>query len=155
MGSAGWIIGIGVGLLKAPDTPADILLDVVVVFLLASGVLLTGVIIWCLYLSGRRLRVLFVVEALLAASLVFGTIALVWVHARGVLPLAVTGDATGGQPWESLARTLPPELAYAAPGLIGSLMVFLWWFSHRKQSLGAHAALHRDAAGSQPPDQQL
>src|SRR5262249_29881247 len=85
VGAAGWIFGVANELLWAPAPPADILLDILIVCLGAVGVLMMGVFLWCLYLSGRRLRVALIIEALLGASLVFGTLALMWIHARGVL----------------------------------------------------------------------
>src|SRR5262249_2451836 len=91
VGAAGWIFGVANELLSAPAPPAGIHLDILMVCLGAVGVLMVGVFVWCLYLSGCRLRVAFIIETLLGASLVFGTLALMWVHARGVLPLAVRG----------------------------------------------------------------
>lgn len=147
MGAAGWIFGVANELRCAPAPPAGILLDVLVVCLAAVGVLLMGVFLWCLYLSGRRLRVAFIIEALLGASLVFGTLALMWVHARGVLPLAVRGFGGSGQPgnevWEAIGRDLPPEFAYAAPLLILGLMALIWWPRSRVRLLGFSANIQR------------
>ena len=147
MGAAGWIFGVANELLWAPAPPAGILLDILVVCLGAVGVLLVGVVAWCLYLSGRRLRVVFIIETLLGASLVFGTLALMWIHARGVLTLSVRGNGGSGQPgnevWDTIGRDLPPEFAYAAPLLIVGLMALIWWSRSRTRLLGSYSHVQR------------
>ena len=159
VGAAGWILGVANELLSAPAPPAGIGLDILVVCLCAVGVLMMGVFVWCLYLSGRRLRVAFVIETLLGASLVFGTLALMWVHARGVLPLAVGGHGGSGQPgneiWEAIGRDLPPEIAYAAPLLILGLMALIWWPRSRKRLLGSYAHVQRGTPEGEQPGQLL
>ena len=159
VGAAGWILGVANELLSAPAPPAGIALDVLLVCLGAVGVLLMGVFVWCLYLSGRRLRVAFIIETLLGASLVFGTLALVWIHARGVLPLAVRGFGGSGQPgnevWEAIGRGLPPEFAYAAPLLILGLMALIWWPRSRARLLGSSAHVQRGTPEVEQPGQLL
>jgi hypothetical protein len=53
--------------------------------------MLTGAVLWVLYLSGRRLSTFGIMQSLLGSSLVFGTIAIAWIHARGLLPFAMAG----------------------------------------------------------------
>jgi hypothetical protein len=159
VGAAGWILGVANELLAAPAPPAGILLDILMVCLGAVGVLMMGVFLWCLYLSGRRLRVAFMIEALLGASLVFGTLALMWIHARGVLTLAVRGFAGSGQPgnevWEAIGRDLPPEFAYAAPLLILVLMALTWWPCSRARLLGSYAHIQRGTPDAEQTGQLL
>jgi hypothetical protein len=147
VGAAGWIFGVANELLSAPAPPAGILLDMLIVCLGAVGVLLMGVFLWCLYLSGRPLPVAFIIEMLLGASLVFGTLALMWMHARGVLTLVVRGNGGRGQPgneiWEAIGRDLPPEFAYAPPLLILGLMALIWWPRSRARLLGSDAHVQR------------
>jgi hypothetical protein len=159
VGAAGWILGVANELLWAPAPPAGIILDMLMVCLGAVGVLMMGVFVWCLYLSGRRLRVAFIIETLLVASLVFGTLALVWIHARGVLPVAVKGYGGSGQPgngvWEAIGRDLPPELAYAAPLLILGFMALIWWPRSRKRLVGSYAHVQRGTPEVEQPGQLL
>jgi hypothetical protein len=159
VGAAGWIFGVAIELLSAPAPPAGIHLDILMVCLGAVAVLITGVFVWCLYLSGRRLRVAFIIETLLGASLVFGTLALMWIHARGVLTLAVRGYGGSGQPgnevWEAIGRDLPPEFAYAAPLLILGLMALIWWPRSRKRLLGSYAHVQRGTRQGEQPGQLL
>jgi hypothetical protein len=143
VGAAGWILGVALELAAAPVQPAGLLLDIVVVLLCAVGVVLTGVFVWGLYLSGRRLSGFFMMESLLGSSLVFGIVAVAWMHARGVLALAVAGRGEHGQPgneiWEAIGRHAPPELAYAAPLIILGMMAAIWWPPFRKRMFGAYA----------------
>jgi hypothetical protein len=147
VGAAGWIYGAALELTAAPVQPAGMLLDIVVVFLCAVGVMLTGVFIWGLYLSGRRLSGLFMMESLLGSSLVFGIVAVGWMHARGVLALAVAGHGGHGQSgneiWEAIGRHAPQELAYAAPLIILGMMVAIWWAPFRKRMFGACTHIQR------------
>jgi len=119
-----WIFGAASELNPAPAESVGIL-DVLVVFSCAVGVVLTGVFLWCVYLSGRRLSVFVVGQTLLGASFLFGTVAIWWMHTRGVLALAV--DANGNY---------PQEIAYAAPLIILGMMAAMWcppfrrWFDH-------------------------
>jgi hypothetical protein len=46
LGAAGWIFGAAFELMEAPARPAGIFLDILVVFLCAVGVLLTGFFVW-------------------------------------------------------------------------------------------------------------
>ena len=64
LGAAGWILGAAFELRAAPAQPAGIGLDILVALLCAFGVMLTGVVVWLLYLSGRRLSGFFVIETL-------------------------------------------------------------------------------------------
>jgi hypothetical protein len=143
VGAAGWILGAALELTAAPVQPAGMLLDIDVVLLCAAGVMLTGVFIWALYLSGRRLSGFFMIESLLAASVIFGIVAVGWMHARGVLALAVAGHGGQGQPgneiWEAIGRHAPQELAYAAPLIILGMMAAIWWPPFRKRISGAYA----------------
>jgi hypothetical protein len=157
LGAAGWILGAAFGLLTgaAQPRPAGIGWDILVAFSCAAGVGLVGVWLWCMYLSGRRLSRLFVIGTLLGSSFVFGTFALVWMHVRGVLALAVLGSADTGQPgdaiWIALSRRLPPELAYAAPLILLALMAAAWWPPSRKRLLGTNAHLQRGTPEGERP----
>lgn len=131
LGAAGWILGAAIEIQMAPGLPQATTLDLFVVVLCASGVLLTGAIIWCLYLSGRRLSVVAITNTLLGASIGFGTLAIVWIDVRGLLPQAVRGFGGRGQPgneiWESLGRHVSPQMVYAVPVLILLVMGFINW----------------------------
>jgi hypothetical protein len=159
LGADGWILGAAFGLLtgaaQAQPQPAGIGWDILVVFLCALGVPLAGVFLWRFYLSGRRLSRFFVIETLLGSSFVFGTCAIVWMHARGVLALAVAGSAETGQPgdaiWIALSRHLPPELTYAAPLIILALMAAAWWPPCRKRLFGADAHLQQGTPEGERP----
>jgi hypothetical protein len=145
IGAAGWIFGMAFGLLwgaaDARPRPAGIDSDIAVVFWCALAVLFCGVLLQLLSRFGWRLSRVFLWEALLGASVVFGTIALVWLDVRGVLPLAVLGSANDGQPgseiWVFLSRHLPTRLAYGAPVCVLALMAAAWWPRTRKWLLGA------------------
>ena len=147
VGAAGWILGAALELTAAPVQPAGMLLDIVVVLLCAGGVVLSGVLIWGLYLSGRRLSGFFMMESLLGSSLVFGIIAVGWMRARGVLALAVAGHGGDGQPgneiWEAIGRHAPQELAYAAPLIILGMMAAIWWAPVRKRMFRACTHVQR------------
>jgi hypothetical protein len=155
VGAAGWILGAALELTAAPVQPAGILLDIVVVLLCAVGVMLTGVFIWGLYLSGRRLCGFFMIESLLGTSLVFGIVAVGWMHARGVLALAVAGHGGHGQPgneiWEAIGRHAPQELAYAVPLILLGLMAAIWWPPFRKRIFGANAHIQRGTPEGERP----
>ncbi len=149
VGAAGWILGAALELTAAPVQPAGILLDIVVVLLCAVGVMLTGVFIWGLYLSGRRLSGFFMIESLLGTS---------WMHARGVLALAVAGHGgplQHGQPgneiWEALGRHAPQELAYAAPLIILGMMAAIWWPPIWKRMFGAYTHIQRGTPEGERP----
>jgi hypothetical protein len=154
VGAAGWILGAALELTAAPVQPAGMLLDIVVVLLCAAGVMLTGVFIWGLYLSGRRLSGFFMMESLLGSSLVFGIVAVGWMHARGVLALAVAGHGGHGQPgneiWEAIGRHAPQELAYAAPLIILGVMAAIWWPPFRRRMFGAYTHIQRGAKAINP-----
>ncbi len=79
IGAAGWIFGAAIELAADPSDSVGTL-DILVVLLGAMGVMLTGFLLWCLYLSRRKISVFFVIEALLGASLVFGTLAILWMQ---------------------------------------------------------------------------
>jgi hypothetical protein len=155
VGAAGWILGAALELAAAPVQPAGILLDIVVVLLCAVGVMLTGVFIGGLYLSGRRLSGFFMIESLLGTSLVFGIVAVGWMHARGVLALAVAGHGGHGQPgneiWEAIGRHAPPELAYAAPLILLGMMTAIWWPPLRKRMFGASTHIQRGTPEGERP----
>jgi|GEM_PF-3332403 len=147
VGAAGWIAGIAGGLLRAPASRPGLVLDTAVVCLSAAGVLLTGTFIWWLWFSGHKLSVLLVTETLLGASFLFGTGALVFIDARGSLPLAVQGSAKSGQPGGEIVETIgshiPPEIAYVAPFLILSLMTLVWWPTCGQRMIGRHTKFKR------------
>ena len=140
IGAAGWILGATFELMSATKQTADMLLDIVVVLSCAFGVMLTGVFIWALYLSGRRLSCFLVIETLLGASFVFGVVAVAWMHARGVLPLILGAHVGSGQPgnelWVTIGRWLPPEIVWAAPLLILVTMLVFWWPPLRRRMFG-------------------
>jgi hypothetical protein len=118
-GAAGWIYGAAENLTLA-GAPA---LDVVVVLSCAAAVFLTSVFWVCHYFSGRRQNAFVVVQSMLGASLVFGTIAVSWMHARGTLVLALDPN-----------KRFPPALAFLAPLLILALMAALCWPPIRRRS---------------------
>jgi hypothetical protein len=70
IGAAGWIFGAAFALVAAPSDSVGIL-DILVVFLCAMGVVLTGFVVWRLFHSRRKLSVFFVIEALLVTSFDF------------------------------------------------------------------------------------
>jgi hypothetical protein len=153
IGAAGWILGAAVELMGAPGLPQAPSSDVDVVLLCAGGVLLTGFVIWLLFLCGRRLSVFWIGELLLGASLVFGTMAIVWMDVRGVLPLATAGHGGSlfhGQPgneiWEAIGRRLPPKLAYAVPLLLLGLMAAAWWPPLRRRLFAGRPFVQRGSS---------
>ena len=123
------------------------MVDILVVLLCASCVVLTGFVVWCLYLSGRRLNSVVVCEALLGASLAFGTLAIVWLHTRGVLALALGGRAEIGQPgneiWVAIGHHIPQKLAYAAPLILMGMMVGIGWLPLRSRLFAGHSHIQR------------
>jgi hypothetical protein len=151
IGAAGWIFGMAFGLVRgaaaAQPRPAGIDGDISLVYWCAWTVFLIGLLLAVLGLFGLRLSRVFACETLLGASFVFGTIALVWMDAHGVLPLAVLGSADDGQPgseiWVWLTRHLPTRLAYGAPLLLLGFMAATWWPRSRKWLLGADTAVQR------------
>jgi len=140
VGAAGWIFGMAFGLVrqaaKVQPRPVGIDDDISVVFSCAVAVLLAGIVLSIVSLSDLRLGLVFQVEVLLGASLVFGTFALVWMDVHGVLSLAVLGNADDGQPgseiWVFVTRHLPTRLAYAAPACLLALMVAAWYRRPRR-----------------------
>jgi len=110
VGAAGWILGAGEELAAAGyGTEATLVL------LCAAGVLLTGGILWSLWLAGRNLSSFVLVLALLGASFTFGVLALYIMQTKGVVAFAI--DSSGGYPeW----------LAYAAPIALLAIMACLW-----------------------------
>jgi hypothetical protein len=155
LGAAGWIFGAAIELMGAPQKPAGIDVDIQMVLLCAAGVVLCGCFLGCLSLAGLRLSRFFVCETLLGASFVFGTAAIVWMHARGVLTLAVRGDGFRGQPgneiWEAMGRHVRPEMAYAAPALILGLMAAAWWPPARRRLFGIDTPIPRGTPESDRP----
>lgn len=154
-GAAGWILGAALELSAAPVQPAAILLDITVVLFCALGVVLTGVLIWGLYLSGCRLSGFFMIESLLGSSLAFGIVAVAWMHARGILAIAVAGHggpSQYGQPgnaiWEAIGRHAPQELAFAAPLIILGMMAAIGWTPIRRRMFGDHLHVQRGALKS-------
>src|SRR5262245_60166108 len=99
VGAAGWIFGMLLELNAAPPPqPASMDVDMFVVLSCAVGVLFTGAFVWGLYLFRLRLNHLFVMETLLGASVVFGTLAILWLDTRGLLPIVTAGRSGMGQP---------------------------------------------------------
>jgi hypothetical protein len=96
-GAAGWIYGALDNLLAAPAGSVQVP-DLLVVLLCFTAVLSTGVVLLRVYASGRAMTNLFAIRVLLGASLLFGTVALLWLHARGVLAFALQGYADRYQP---------------------------------------------------------
>jgi hypothetical protein len=133
--------GLSLGAAAVQPRPAGIDGDIWLVYCCAGIVFLVGLLLAVSGLFGLRLSRVFVCETLLGASFVFGTIALVWIDAHGVLPLAVFGSADDGQPgseiWVWLTRHLPACLAYGAPVLLLAFMAATWWPRSRKWFLGA------------------
>jgi hypothetical protein len=128
-GAAGWILGARQNLAAAGRDA-----DAAIVFWCTAGVFLTGGVLWLLWVAGRRLSLLVVMDVLLGASLVFGVLALWIMHARGVLALAL--DPSG---------KYPEWLAWAAPVLVLAFLAGTWyppirrWFQRTK--------LERNGAG--------
>ena len=95
------------------------------------------------------------IEALLGPSLVFGTLAILWMHARGVLALAVGGRAESGQPgnqvWEAIGRHAPQEIAYAVPLIILGIMAAIWWPPVRKRMFGVYTHIQRGTPEGERP----
>jgi len=116
-GAAGWILGAGEQLASAGHGT-----DAALVRLCAAGVLLSGGIMWVLWLAGRRLNLFVVIELLLGASFTFGLLALWIMRVRGVVALAI--DSSGGY---------PEGLAYAAPIALLAIMAILCWSPIRKR----------------------
>jgi hypothetical protein len=152
IGAAGWIFGAVLELLAAPSDSVGIA-DILVVLLAALGVMLTGFFVWRLYLSRRKLSVFLVSEALLGASLVFGTLAILWMHTRGLLALAVKGRAESGQPgnevWETIGRHVPPEFVYAVPLIILGMMAAICWPPFRRRLFAGDTHIQRRVGPTQ------
>jgi len=109
-GAAGWIFGARENLAEAGRSE-----DAALVLWCAAGVLLTGGILWLLWLIGRRLSVLVVMDVLLGASFAFGVLALWIIQSRGVLAIAVNS-----------AGKYPEWLAWAAPIAVFAIMASTW-----------------------------
>jgi len=153
VGVAGWIFGAALNLAWAPPGSVGIL-DIGVVLLCALGVMLAGFVVWRFYLSGRRLNSFLVIETLLGASFLFGTLAVGWMHSRGVVALAVAGYEDEGQPGALLLhRLIPPrnEFAYAAPVIVLITMALIWWPPVRRRLFGAHTHIQRGTPEGQQP----
>jgi hypothetical protein len=116
-GTAGWIIGAAANL-EAAGRRADANM----VWLCVAGVFATGGILWLLLMTGRKLSVLLVAEPLLAASFIFGALALWILHLRGALAFAV--DPAG---------KYPEWLAWAALPLLLVIMAVMAWESARRR----------------------
>jgi hypothetical protein len=143
VGAAGWIFGMVLELNAATSPrPAEIGDDIFVVLLCASAVLLTGTVVWCLYLVDCKLSHMLVTQSLLGASLVFGTIALLWIDVRGLLPIVTAGRSGMGQPgneiWEALGRDLPPRFVYIVPLVLLGMMAANWRLPVARRWLSGH-----------------
>jgi hypothetical protein len=132
-GAAGWIFG-------AADALTG--LDALVVVLSACGVVLTGVAVWSLYLAGRRMSLFFIVQCLFGSSLIFGTFAIVWMHLRGVLALALGAN-----------QRYPAVLGYGAPLVLFVFLAATWWPATRKWMLGKSTFIQRGTPEGQRPGQ--
>jgi hypothetical protein len=117
LGAAGWILGASEQLARAGYGT-----EAALVLLCAAGVLLTGGILWCWWLAGRRLNLFVLIQALLGASFTFGILALYTLRIRGVVAIAI--DASG---------SYPDGLAYAAPIALLAIMAGLWCTPIRKR----------------------
>ena len=109
VGAAGWILGAAQELASGGHAT-----DATLVLLCAAGVLLTGGMMWSLWLAGNRLDLFVLVETLLGSSLVFGILSLWIMHARGVFAFAVDSSGVYSE-W----------FAYAAPVFVFALMAVL------------------------------
>jgi hypothetical protein len=96
-----------------------------------------------------------VLETLLGTSIVFGTLAVCWMDARGVLTFAVRGRAESGQPgnevWEAIGRHVQPRMAYGAPVIVLIVMALIWWLAVRKNLFGAYTHIQRGTPEGQRP----
>jgi hypothetical protein len=117
IGAAGWILGASEELAWA-----GYVTEASLVLLCAAGVLLTGGIMWCLWLAGRSLNPFVLIQALLGASFTFGVLALYTMRIRGVVAFAI--DSSG---------RYPEGLAYAAPIALLAIMACLWCTPIRKR----------------------
>jgi hypothetical protein len=133
VGAAGWILGAAEALTGV---------DAIVVLLAACGVLLTGLAVWCLYLAGRRMSLFFIVQCLLGSSLVFGMFAIVWMHVRGVLAIALDAN-----------QRYPAVLGYAAPLVLFVFLAATWWPATRKWVFGKPTFVQRGTPEGQRPGQ--
>ncbi len=115
--AGGWIYG-------ASDNLASVgcQADARLALLCDGGVILTGGIISLLWLAGRRLSTLAIINVLLAASFVFGVLALWIMHAHGVLAIAL--DPAG---------KYPEWLAGAVPVLLLLIMASTWYPAARRR----------------------
>lgn len=151
VGAAGWILGAAEALVYAPAGSVG-MADVLVVLGCGLGVVLTGGVVWWLYLCRRRLNSFIVCEVLLGASAVFGTLAVAWMQIRGVLGFALGPEAGLGQPgneiWVALGRRVPQELAYAVPLLLAGMMAALSWPPLRGLLIAGRTHVQRDPGNS-------
>jgi hypothetical protein len=118
-GAAGWIYGAGENLASAGRTA-----DAQLALLCTGGVCVAGGTMWLLWLAGRRLNLLFVMNVLLGASVLFGGLAVCILHSRGVLAIAV--DPSG---------KYPEWLAWAAPVLVFAVLAGTWYPPIRRRLL--------------------
>ena len=141
VGAAGWIFGMLLEL-NAADAPRPANIDMFLVLSCAAAVLFTGAFVWGLYLFGLRLNHLFVMETLLGASLVFGTLAILWLDTRGLLPIVTAGRSGMGQPgneiWEEIGHHVPPQMVYAVPLILLGMMAATWCLPFARRWLSGH-----------------
>jgi hypothetical protein len=116
-GAAGWILAASQELAWAGCGT-----EAALVLLCATGVLLSGGALWCLWLAGRRLNLFVVIELLLGASFAFGVLAVWIMRMRGVTAFAI--DSSG---------KYPKGLAYAAPAILIVITACLWFTPIRKR----------------------
>jgi hypothetical protein len=130
IGAAGWIVGAAWNLDKGGR-----FVDSVLVWICALGVLRVGLVFWLVWMTGRRLSIFVVVQVLLGASALFGSVALYIVRERGLVGFAV--DPSG---------RYPEALAYAAPLCILVFMATVYWPPIRRRVVGTQTYLQRRGA---------
>jgi hypothetical protein len=134
-GAAGWIYGASENLARA-----GCMAEARLVFLCAACVVLTGGIIWLLWLVGCRLSALLVIDLLLGASFLFGVLALWVMQSRGVLAVAI--DPPAGRYPEWLAWTAPVVLL---------IVMGITWFAPVRKRLQPNKLERSDSAAPQSP----
>jgi hypothetical protein len=123
-GAAGWIYGAAENLAQAGcrgEAQLALFCD--------GGVILTGGILWLLWLAGCRLSVPLITDILLGASFVFGVLAIWIMHLHGVLVLAL--DPSG---------KYPEWLAWLAPIVLLVIIAITRYPPAHKWMLGTRAS---------------
>jgi hypothetical protein len=131
-GAAGWIFGASENLATAGHTA-----DAHLALFCSAGVFVAGGTMWLQWLTGRRLNLLFVMNVLLAASILFGGMAVWMLHSRGVLAIAVNPSGK-----------YPEWLAWLAPIVLVAILASTWYPPLRRRLLRTKFARH-DSSGPQ------